>query len=74
MLQKGSIVRLSDNREYFVAESVVFDGVTYYYLATANDKTIDVMFVSCNILDGKKNIQIVSDEALLFSLTQLLQK
>lgn len=74
MLSKGLIVRLSDNREYYVAESVVYNGCKYYYLATTDGGSIDVMFVSCDILDGKKNIQIVSDEALLFSLTQLLQK
>lgn len=74
MLSKGSIVRLSDNREYYVAESVIYNGCKYYYLATTDGGSIDIMFVSCDMVNGNKQVKIVSDESLLATLTQLLQK
>lgn len=74
MLKRGTIIRLSNNQEYYVVESVVLDGVTYFYLATTDEETIDLMFVTCNIIDGEKVIDVVSDQSLLYRLTQSLSR
>lgn len=74
MLNRDTIIRLSNNREYYVVESVVLGGVTYFYLATIDEKTIDLMFVTCDIIDGEKMIDVVSDQSLLYRSTQSLSR
>lgn len=73
MLIKNSIVTLSDGKDYYVVDEIIFNNIIYYYLATTDENNIDIMFSSVEVENGENVIRVVTDKELIIKLTEMFE-
>ena len=62
LIEEGSIVKLSDNREYVAFSVVNVEGRSLVYFMSAT-QPIEMVFAEQSIVDDNLNIRILKDQA-----------